>query len=116
MAPRLNLKENESMIRTQRIKALLLLEARKLISFRIHQLTWLYTFAYGHILAHSRIELKEMENKPPMETIAEEDGQNEQKKDKLKDQSDKEEGVPGRSLISGYNLFLFTTCEPHHIA
>ena len=55
-------------------------------------------------MAHSRIELKEMENKPPMETIAEEDGQNEQKKDKLKDQSDKEVGVPGRSLISGYNL------------
>uniref|UniRef100_A0A8C6DBJ3 Coiled-coil domain containing 81 n=1 Tax=Moschus moschiferus TaxID=68415 RepID=A0A8C6DBJ3_MOSMO len=34
-----------------------------------------------------------MENKPPMETIAEEDGQNGQRKDKLKDQSDKE-GVP----------------------
>ncbi|XP_055439481.1 coiled-coil domain-containing protein 81 isoform X2 [Bubalus kerabau] len=46
------------------------------------------------VLAFPRIELKEMENKPPMETIAEEDGQNEQKKDKLKDQSDKEEGVP----------------------
>lgn len=54
-------------------------------------------------MAHSRIELKEMENKPPMETIAEEDGQNRQRKDKLKDQSDKD-GVPGRSLISGYNL------------
>ena len=54
-------------------------------------------------MAHSRIELKEMENKPPMETIAEEDGQNGQRKDKLKDQSDKED-VPGRSLISGYNL------------
>ena len=63
-----------------------------------------------------RIELKEMENKPPMETIAEEDGQNGQRKDKLRDQSDKEEGVPGRSLISGYNLWLFTTREPHHAA
>ncbi|XP_061262011.1 coiled-coil domain-containing protein 81 [Bos javanicus] len=48
----------------------------------------------SNVLAFPRIELKEMENKPPMETIAEEDGQNEQKKDKLKDQSDKEEGVP----------------------
>uniref|UniRef100_A0AAA9SHA3 Coiled-coil domain containing 81 n=2 Tax=Bos TaxID=9903 RepID=A0AAA9SHA3_BOVIN len=48
----------------------------------------------SNVLAFPRIELKEMENKPPMETIAEEDGQNEQKKDKLKDQSDKEVGVP----------------------
>ena len=56
------------------------------------------------VLAFPRIELQEMENKPPMETIAEEDGQNGQRKDKLRDQSDKEEGVPGRSLISGYDL------------
>ncbi|XP_061014512.1 coiled-coil domain-containing protein 81 isoform X2 [Dama dama] len=46
------------------------------------------------VLAFPRIEIKEVENKPPMETIAEEDGQNGQRKDKLKDQSDKEEGVP----------------------
>uniref|UniRef100_A0AC11E0P3 Coiled-coil domain containing 81 n=1 Tax=Ovis aries TaxID=9940 RepID=A0AC11E0P3_SHEEP len=45
------------------------------------------------VLAFPRIDLKEMENKPPMETITEEDGQNGQRKDKLKDQSDKE-GVP----------------------
>ena len=35
------------------------------------------------MLAFPRIELQEMENKPPMETIAEEDGQNGQRKDKL---------------------------------
>ncbi|DAA14078.1 TPA: coiled-coil domain containing 81-like [Bos taurus] len=52
----------------------------------------------SNVLAFPRIELKEMENKPPMETIAEEDGQNEQKKDKLKDQSDKEVGV--REILS----------------
>ncbi|XP_068834904.1 coiled-coil domain-containing protein 81 isoform X2 [Capricornis sumatraensis] len=46
------------------------------------------------VLAFPRIELKEMENKPPMETITEEDGQNGRRKDKLKDQSDKEEGIP----------------------
>ncbi|OWK17609.1 hypothetical protein Celaphus_00013602, partial [Cervus elaphus hippelaphus] len=46
------------------------------------------------VLAFPRIEIKEVENKPPMETIAEENGQNGQRKDKLKDQSDKEEGVP----------------------
>ncbi|XP_002708698.2 coiled-coil domain-containing protein 81 [Oryctolagus cuniculus] len=41
-------------------------------------------------LAFPRIEFKETENKPPLETIAEEGGENRQRKYKLKDQSDKE--------------------------
>lgn len=54
-----------------------------------------------------RIELKEMENKP-METIVEEGRKNRQRKNKLKDQTDQEEGVRGRPMVSGYNLLLFT--------
>ncbi|TEA26142.1 hypothetical protein DBR06_SOUSAS8510022, partial [Sousa chinensis] len=50
------------------------------------------------MLSFPRIELKEMENKLPMETTAEEGGQNGQRKSKLKDQSDKEEGV--REILS----------------
>uniref|UniRef100_A0A8C3YDC2 Coiled-coil domain containing 81 n=1 Tax=Catagonus wagneri TaxID=51154 RepID=A0A8C3YDC2_9CETA len=46
------------------------------------------------VLAFPRIELKEMESKPLMETIVEEDGKSKQKKSNLKDQPDKEEGVP----------------------
>ncbi|KAK2501291.1 hypothetical protein MC885_014476 [Smutsia gigantea] len=45
------------------------------------------------VLAFPRIDLKEMDSKPPMETIREEGGKNRQRKSKLKDQSDKEEGV-----------------------
>ncbi|XP_047374331.1 coiled-coil domain-containing protein 81 [Sciurus carolinensis] len=45
----------------------------------------------GSVLAFPRIELKETENKPPMETIAEEGRENRQRKSKLKDQSDKED-------------------------
>ncbi|XP_030685561.1 coiled-coil domain-containing protein 81 isoform X1 [Nomascus leucogenys] len=45
------------------------------------------------VLAFPRIELKEMENKLPMETLAEECGENRERKCKLKDQSDKEEGT-----------------------
>ncbi|XP_029424739.1 coiled-coil domain-containing protein 81 isoform X2 [Nannospalax galili] len=41
-------------------------------------------------LAFPRIEHKEMENKPPLDTIVEEGGENKQRKSKLKDQSDKE--------------------------
>ncbi|XP_058519688.1 coiled-coil domain-containing protein 81 [Ochotona princeps] len=41
-------------------------------------------------LAFPRIEFKETENKPPMETIAEEGGDTRQSKPKWKDQSDKE--------------------------
>ncbi|XP_063584302.1 coiled-coil domain-containing protein 81 isoform X5 [Pongo abelii] len=44
------------------------------------------------VLAFPRIELKEMENKLPMETLVEECGEN-REKCKLKDQSDKEEGT-----------------------
>ncbi|KAM5245952.1 coiled-coil domain-containing protein 81 [Ctenodactylus gundi] len=52
----------------------------------------------GSTLVFPRIEPKEMENKLPMETIAEEDGGNEQKEGKLKDPSDKEEGARETSL------------------
>ncbi|PNI57137.1 CCDC81 isoform 3 [Pan troglodytes] len=45
------------------------------------------------VLAFPRIELKEMENKLPMETLVEECGDNRERKCKLKDQSDKEEGT-----------------------
>ncbi|XP_011793882.1 PREDICTED: coiled-coil domain-containing protein 81 isoform X1 [Colobus angolensis palliatus] len=45
------------------------------------------------VLAFPRIELKEMENKLPMETLVEECGENRERKCKLKDQSDKEEGI-----------------------
>ncbi|XP_076969451.1 coiled-coil domain-containing protein 81 [Tamandua tetradactyla] len=41
------------------------------------------------VLAFPRIEIKEMENKPPLETIVEEDEENRERKSKLKDQSDK---------------------------
>lgn len=76
-----------------------------------------YTVTYGQVSWFiPRIELKEMENKLPMETTAEEGGQSGQRKSKLKDQSDKEEGVRGRSMVSGYNLSLFTTYEPSHTA
>ncbi|XP_052618581.1 coiled-coil domain-containing protein 81 [Peromyscus californicus insignis] len=44
-------------------------------------------------LAFPRIEHKETENKPPMEAIAEEGGENKPRKTKLKDSSDKEEGA-----------------------
>ncbi|XP_010971691.1 coiled-coil domain-containing protein 81 isoform X2 [Camelus ferus] len=44
-------------------------------------------------LAFPRIELKQMENKPPMETIVEEGGRNRQRKSKLRGQTDKEEGA-----------------------
>ncbi|XP_045413133.1 coiled-coil domain-containing protein 81 [Lemur catta] len=47
----------------------------------------------GSVLAFPRIELKEMENKPPMETIVEEDGKNRPRKFKLKDKPDKAGGV-----------------------
>ncbi|XP_058924488.2 coiled-coil domain-containing protein 81 isoform X1 [Kogia breviceps] len=50
------------------------------------------------MLSFPRIELKEMRNKLPMETTVEEGGQNGQRKSKLKDQSDKEEGV--REILS----------------
>lgn len=55
-----------------------------------------------------RIELKEMESKPPMETIVEEGRKNRQRKSKLKDPTDQEEGVRGRPMVSWYNLSLFT--------
>uniref|UniRef100_A0A8C8Z9M8 Coiled-coil domain containing 81 n=1 Tax=Prolemur simus TaxID=1328070 RepID=A0A8C8Z9M8_PROSS len=45
------------------------------------------------VLAFPRIELKETENKPPMETIVEEDGKNRPRKFKLKDKPDKAGGV-----------------------
>ncbi|XP_058302745.1 coiled-coil domain-containing protein 81 isoform X2 [Hylobates moloch] len=45
------------------------------------------------VLAFPRIELKEMENKLPVETLVEECGENRERKCKLKDQSDKEEGT-----------------------
>lgn len=44
-----------------------------------------------------------------MEPIVEESQKNRQRKSKLKDQSDKEEGVRGRPMVSEYNLSLFTT-------
>ncbi|XP_007168551.2 coiled-coil domain-containing protein 81 [Balaenoptera acutorostrata] len=50
------------------------------------------------MLSFPRTELKETENKLPMETTVEEGGQNGQRKSKLKDQSDKEEGV--REILS----------------
>lgn len=53
-----------------------------------------------------------MENKLPMETLVEECGDNRERKCKLKDQSDKEEGTRGRPMISGYNLSLFTAMSP----
>uniref|UniRef100_A0A8D2DMU5 Coiled-coil domain containing 81 n=1 Tax=Sciurus vulgaris TaxID=55149 RepID=A0A8D2DMU5_SCIVU len=56
----------------------------------------------GSVLAFPRIELKETENKPPMETIAEEGRENRQRKNKLKDQSDKggvrETSAPKKTL------------------
>nr|XP_035938037.1 coiled-coil domain-containing protein 81 isoform X1 [Halichoerus grypus] len=54
------------------------------------------------VLAFPRIELKEMENKPPMETIVEEGRKNRQRKYKLKDQPDKEEGI--REILSPKRL------------
>ncbi|XP_011840301.1 PREDICTED: coiled-coil domain-containing protein 81 isoform X1 [Mandrillus leucophaeus] len=45
------------------------------------------------VLAFPRIELKQTENKLPMETLAEECGENRERKCKLKDHSDKEEGI-----------------------
>lgn len=42
-----------------------------------------------------------MESKPPMETIVEEGRKNRQRKYKLKDQPDKEEGIRGRPMILG---------------
>ncbi|XP_009185340.2 coiled-coil domain-containing protein 81 isoform X2 [Papio anubis] len=45
------------------------------------------------VLAFPRIELKQTENKLPMETLVEECGENRERKCKLKDQSDKEEGI-----------------------
>ncbi|XP_054949809.2 coiled-coil domain-containing protein 81 isoform X2 [Pan paniscus] len=45
------------------------------------------------VLVFPRIELKEMENKLPMETLVEECGDNRERKCKLKDHSDKEEGT-----------------------
>ncbi|VCW70534.1 unnamed protein product [Gulo gulo] len=54
------------------------------------------------VLAFPRIELKEMENKPPMETIVEEGRKNRQRKCKLKDQPDKEEGI--REILSPKRL------------
>lgn len=62
-----------------------------------------------------RIRLKEMENKSPMETVVEECGKNGQRKCKLKDQTDKEEGVRGEPVVSRYNLSLFIVYEPSHI-
>ncbi|XP_019499045.1 PREDICTED: coiled-coil domain-containing protein 81 isoform X1 [Hipposideros armiger] len=53
-------------------------------------------------VAFPRIELKEMENKSPMETIVEEGRKNRQRKSKLKDQTDKEEGV--REILSPKGL------------
>ncbi|XP_057606555.1 coiled-coil domain-containing protein 81 isoform X2 [Hippopotamus amphibius kiboko] len=50
------------------------------------------------VLAFPRMDLKEMESKPTMETIVEEGGQNRQRKSKLKDQSDKEGGA--REILS----------------
>lgn len=57
-----------------------------------------------------------MENKLPTETIVEECGKNGQRKCKLKDQTDKEEGVRGKSVVSGYNLSPFIVYEPSYIA
>ncbi|XP_022369830.1 coiled-coil domain-containing protein 81 isoform X2 [Enhydra lutris kenyoni] len=54
------------------------------------------------VLAFPRIELKEMENKPPMETIVEGGRKNRQRKCKLKDQPDKEEGI--REILSPKRL------------
>ncbi|XP_032215087.1 coiled-coil domain-containing protein 81 isoform X1 [Mustela erminea] len=54
------------------------------------------------VLAFPRIELKEVENKPPMETIVEEGRKNRQRKCKLKDQPDKEEGI--REILSPKRL------------
>ncbi|XP_011717647.2 coiled-coil domain-containing protein 81 [Macaca nemestrina] len=45
------------------------------------------------VLAFPRIELKQTENKLPMETLVEECGENRERKCKLKDQSDKEESI-----------------------
>uniref|UniRef100_A0A671FCS0 Coiled-coil domain containing 81 n=2 Tax=Rhinolophus ferrumequinum TaxID=59479 RepID=A0A671FCS0_RHIFE len=53
-------------------------------------------------VAFPRIELKEMENKPPMETIVEEGRKNRQRKSKLKDPTDQEEGV--REIVSPTGL------------
>ncbi|XP_022263255.1 coiled-coil domain-containing protein 81 isoform X2 [Canis lupus familiaris] len=50
------------------------------------------------VLAFPRIDLKEVENKPHMETIVEEGRKNRQRKYKLKDQPDKEEGI--REILS----------------
>ncbi|KAB1272334.1 Coiled-coil domain-containing protein 81 [Camelus dromedarius] len=56
-----------------------------------------HTVTYGQISSLiPRIELKQMENKPPMETIVEEGGRNRQRKSKLRGQTDKEEGARGR--------------------
>ncbi|XP_059043162.1 coiled-coil domain-containing protein 81 isoform X1 [Mustela lutreola] len=54
------------------------------------------------VLAFPRIELKEVENKPPMATIVEEGRKNRQRKCKLKDQPDKEEGI--REILSPKRL------------
>lgn len=86
---------------TQQIKTLTPLERSRLISFGIRELAWFLLRIeslhshYGQISCFiPRVEFKEMENKPLMETIVEEDRKTKQKSNKLKDQPDKEEGIP----------------------
>ncbi|XP_016062218.1 PREDICTED: coiled-coil domain-containing protein 81 [Miniopterus natalensis] len=47
----------------------------------------------NNVLAFPRLELKEMENKPPMETIVEDGGKNKPRNCKLKDRADQGEGA-----------------------
>lgn len=107
-ALRLSPRENEPMFCTQQIKTLTPLERSRLISFGIRELAWFLLRIeslhshYGQISCFiPRVEFKEMENKPLMETIVEEDRKSKQKSNKLKDQPDKEEGIPGRSWFLG---------------
>uniref|UniRef100_A0A8C2YTV3 Coiled-coil domain containing 81 n=1 Tax=Chinchilla lanigera TaxID=34839 RepID=A0A8C2YTV3_CHILA len=64
----------------------------------------------GSMLAFPRIEHKDMDNKPPMETIAEEGEGNRHGKYKAKDHSDKEEGV--RDISSAKRLQDRQTISP----
>ncbi|KAM9220952.1 coiled-coil domain-containing protein 81 isoform 2-T2 [Dugong dugon] len=54
------------------------------------------------VLAFPRIDLKERENKTSMQTIVEGNGENRERKFKVKDQSDKEEGI--REILSPKRL------------
>lgn len=107
-APRLRLKECES-VHTQQSKSLTPLRGIWAY-YRISKLAGCFLELRVHTVTYSgpdgqtswlipRIELKEMENKPPMETIMEEGEKHKPRKCKLNDQTDKVEVARGMSLV-----------------